>query len=342
LQFVFNQYFKALIMIALSTVVFIAVNNLVSTLPEGLVISPQGARVVSTTSTTTSTGTTTTTGGELVNITIYDQFNYLSNAWVNLSSFDYYVSDGVLYVKSSNSWDDVLVFTAVNNASKYEQIYIEVKCSASYSVTQDIAPCGLVVLSSDLRARIYAFAIVNTYASAAGYGHGFYQNSYYDGVLVSHYESKYLSTIGVFNIKATIVRVNSTAYQLDVTYEYTDKDVVLASYSRVYNFPVQVDMDYVGVAVRPYSASRYNAFHYFIVKLTHSNATSEISIEPSATYPQEQVCAWLGCSDCPECPECPCMEGEVYIPLRLMGQFIAFTSYILFIVTALKNIMPEL
>jgi hypothetical protein len=327
LQLVFNQYFKALLMIALSTVIFVAVNNLISVLPEGLVISPQGARVV--TSTTPSSPSESTT---IYNISYVDNFNEISSYWVSLDpTITWYTQNGVLRatLSSEGSLNNVLYYSV----DLIEENHTVIKLTArSYLYYDDQRQAGVVLLSRDLVSRLYV-----TFRSArpTTYIYEYYRIVAYHGGVVQEVAGAYYSADSVakagnswITYTVEITRISETQFNISISI-YVDQRGASYSITKTVDFGVSVSFDYFGVAI--ISGSDRDGIEYVEAWILSEDATETVYYNVNTPPP------------CPcECPECPCMEGEVYIPLRLMGQFVAFTSYILFIVTALKNIMPEL
>jgi hypothetical protein len=156
---------------------------------------------------------------------------------------------------------------------------------------------------------------------------------YNNGVVATSQEAVYLSS-KVSAINLTVTRI-SNGYSVTAYYYGADGSVM---YTQSTTFTEDNapgisfwELCYPGVV----NLESTSTFTSLTLRATHPDATDTVVINIHELPPPF-------CGTCPECPECPCLQGEVYIPLRLMGQFVAFTSYILFIVTALKNIMPEL
>jgi hypothetical protein len=341
LQFVFNQYFKALLMIALSTIIFIAVNNLVSTLPEGLVISPQGARVVSTTSTTTSDTTGDGGGASIVNLLF--QYGFSSEFYDHLNVYWYLMHPDIQFSVTTSGLrvtysdttgrDTIIYFAGLQNVSQYPTVSVRVGLVDSEHYNRR----GLVLVDcNDLNKRIYVTVEVTATGSSGGV-------TYYDTYFtIEVYNNGVVATSRVFKsptsrvsaINLTVTRI-SNGYSVTAYYYGADGSVI---YTQSTTFTEDNapgisfwELCYPGVV----NLESTSTFTSLTLRATHPDATDTVVINIHELPPPF-------CGTCPECPECPCMEGEVYIPLRLMGQFVAFTSYILFIVTALKNIMPEL
>jgi hypothetical protein len=325
LQFVFNQYFKALLMIALSTIIFVAVNNLISVLPEGLVISPSGARVVETTTSSPSGSST------IYNINYVEHFNEISGYWVSLDpTITWYVSSGVLRatLSSEGSLNNVLYYSV----DLIDVNHTEVSFSGrTYVYYPDQRESGVVLLSSDLSTRLY----ITFYAQQVG--GGYYGDikitAYRNGVVVSQktitsYSSANFGLTGWTQFSVKITRTSPSSFSIYVSVFYEERSSSFSTTTTI-DFGSEAYFDFFGVAV--IRGSGLDTIDYVEVWITSPDATETVYYNVNTPPP------------CPcECPECPCLSGEVYIPLRLMGQFVAFTSYILFIVTALKNIIPEL
>jgi hypothetical protein len=313
LQFVFNQYFKALIMIALSTVVFIAVNNLISVLPEGLVISPSGARVV----TSTTPSDATSNGGDASIVNLLFQYGFSSEFYDHLNVYWYLMHPDIQFSVTASGLsvtysdttgrDTIIYFAGLQNVSQYLTVSVRVGLVASEFWNRR----GLVLVDcNDLNKRIYV-TVEGTSSGSAGYGTRMTIEAYNNGVVATSQVSEFLSSqVSAINLTATRISngysVTAYYYGADGSVMYTQSTTFTEDNAPGISF---WELCYPGVV----NLESTSTFTSLTLRATHPDATDTVVINIHELPPPF-------CGTCPESPRVSLHEGEVYIPLRLMGQ----------------------